>query len=74
MNSVIIYGRNGCPKCFYIQKKMEQKENVNLEIVHDDEKTIKVIEENGFSDELPIVVINGHAMQFNEAKKWIEEN
>lgn len=74
MNEVKVYGKNGCPKCFYIEKKMEQKNNVNLEVIHDDEQTVKVIKENNFSDELPIVVINGVAMQFQDAKNWIEKN
>lgn len=74
MNKVKVYGKDGCPKCFYIETKAKQNENCELEIIHEVNKVKNVIEKNNLSNELPIVDINGKIMQFSEARKWFENN
>lgn len=73
-HSIVIYGRNGCPKCWYIETKARGAKGFVVEVVHDDKQTIKIIEENNMKEELPIVVIDGIVMNFSDAKDYLDKN
>lgn len=73
-HNIKIYGRNGCPKCWYIETKANSLAGFVVEVVHDDKQTIKIIEENNMKEELPIVVIDGTIMDFSDAKDYLDKN
>ena len=73
MHEVKIYGQNGCPHCFFTERKMQNVKDVKLTVIHD----IAVVKEFAKSvgkTELPIVVIDGEVCDFLQATKWVEEH
>lgn len=71
MYDVKVYGRDGCPKCFYVSTKMKQTKGVNLTEIHDDNE-VRSAAEKYKTAELPIVVIDGEYYAFDKAKEWID--
>ena len=43
---VTLYGKNGCPRCFYCETKMKQMGDIELEVIQDEDAAIKLVEEN----------------------------
>lgn len=66
MDVAIVYS-TGCPKCNVLEQKLKQKDIDHI-IIND----VNVMIEKGF-DFLPVLEVNGKAMGFKEAVKWIGE-
>lgn len=73
MHEVKIYGQNGCPHCFFAERKMQNVKDVKLEVIHDI-ATVKEFAKQVGKTELPIVVIDGEICDFMQATKWAEEH
>ena len=58
MYDVKIYGRTGCPHCFFTERKMQDVKDAMVTIIHDNQQ-VKDIAKEYNTDELPIVVIDG---------------
>lgn len=68
---VTLYGKDGCPKCFYCETKMKQMADVELEVYHDEDSAKKIVEEKGLEGELPILVIGDEIYQSSDAVDWV---
>ena len=56
-----------CPKCIVLEKKLEAK-NIEFTLVEDQDLMI----EKGFMS-APILEVDGEAMDFTKAVKWVNE-
>lgn len=57
-----------CPKCNVLEKKLKKK-NISYEEVND----IEIMKEKGYLS-VPVLEIDGTAMDFNTASDWINNN
>ena len=64
--SIILY-EHGCPRCKVLKSKLDQKG-----IKYEDISDVEVMKSKGFQ-EAPKLDVNGVAMDFKEAVKWIGE-
>lgn len=58
-----------CPKCKVVEKKLGMK-NIDFESIDDNDEVINIGKLYGLSS-APILVVDGNAMDFAEANKWI---
>lgn len=72
MYEVKIYGRDGCPKCFFVSKKVGQLKNVHLDEIHDN-NILKEMSIKYGTEELPISVVDGEFYDFARMKAWIDD-
>lgn len=68
---VTLYGKDGCPRCFYCETKMKQMADIELEVYHDEESAKKIVEEKGLEGELPILVVGDEIYQSSDAVDWV---
>lgn len=68
---VTLYGKDGCPKCFYCETKMKQMADIELEVHHDEDSAKMIVEEKGLEGELPILVIGDEIYQSSDAVDWV---
>ena len=69
---VILYGKDGCPRCFYCETKMKQMADIELEVHHDENSAKKIVEEKNLPGELPIIVVGENIYQSSEAVDWVK--
>lgn len=69
---VTLYGKDGCPKCFYCETKMKKMADIELEVHHDEESAKKVVDEYGLAGELPILVVEDKIYQSSDAVDWVK--
>ena len=62
---VVLYSTH-CPKCNVLTQKLKEKQ-VEYEEIND----ISIMEEKGFQ-QAPMLEVDGEAMDFSAARKWIE--
>ena len=67
MYEVTVYGRDGCPRCFYVSRKASQLKNVHLTEIHDNE-ILKEMSVKYGTDELPMSVVDGEFYEFATMK------
>lgn len=63
---LVLYS-TGCPKCNVLKRKLQQK-NINYEEVTD----ISVMKEKGYLT-VPVLEVDGEAMDFRSANDWINQ-
>lgn len=68
---VTLYGKDGCPRCFYCETKMKQMADIELEVHHDEESAKRIVDEKGLEGELPILVIGDEIYQSSDAVDWV---
>lgn len=68
---VTLYGKDGCPRCFYCETKMKQMADIELEVYHDEESAKKIVEEKGLEAELPILIVGDEIYQSSDAVDWV---
>lgn len=73
MYDVKIYGRTGCPHCFFAERKMQDVKDAMVTVIHDNQQVKDVAKEHN-TDELPIVMIDGAYYNFLQAKEWVEKH
>ena len=61
----VVFYTIGCPKCRVLENKLKTK-NVDFEECRD----IEIMQEKGFEN-APMLEVDGIAMSFGEAVKWI---
>lgn len=66
MNNIILY-TTFCPKCKVLEAKLKQKGVEYTEVTD-----IDIMTEKGFMS-VPVLEVDGAAMDFNAANKWINE-
>ena len=71
MTQTVDFYTTGCPKCKVLEAKLTAK-GLPYNIISDEELVIKRGEELGVSS-APFLVVNGKLLDFNNAKKWINE-
>lgn len=64
MDNIILYS-TGCPKCAVLKRKLNEA-GINYITVTDEQ----IMEEKGY-DYLPVLEVDGTAMDFSSALKWI---
>ena len=69
---VTLYGKDGCPRCFYCETKMKQMSDIELEVHHDENSAKKIVEEKNLPGELPIIVVGENIYQSSEAVDWVK--
>lgn len=69
---VTLYGKNGCPRCFYCETKMKQMGDIELEVIQDEEAAIKLAEENNLLGEFPILITDDGIFQSSDAVDWVK--
>lgn len=69
---VTLYGKDGCPRCFYCETKMKQMVDIELEVHHDEDSAKKIVEEKNLPGELPIIVVGENIYQSSEAVDWVK--
>ena len=69
---VTLYGKDGCPRCFYCEIKMKQMADIELEVHHDEDSAKKIVEEKNLPGELPIIVVGENIYQSSEAVDWVK--
>ena len=69
---ITLYGKNGCPRCFYCETKLGKMENIELEVVHDENAAIKIVEENNLPGEFPILITDDGIFQSSDAVDWVK--
>lgn len=69
---VTLYGKDGCPRCFYCETKMKQMADIELEVHHDENSAKKIVEEKNLPGELPIIVVGENIYQSSEAVDWVK--
>lgn len=69
---VTLYGKDGCPRCFYCETKMKQMSDIELEVHHDEDSAKKIVEEKNLPGELPIIVVGENIYQSSEAVDWVK--
>lgn len=69
---VTLYGKDGCPRCFYCETKMKQMADIELEVHHDEDSAKKIVEEKNLPGELPIIVVGENIYQSSEAVDWVK--
>ena len=72
MYEVTVYGRDGCPRCFYVKTKASQLKNVHLTEIHDNE-ILKEMSVKYGTDELPMSVVDGEFYDFARMKTWTDD-
>lgn len=65
--SVTLYSTH-CPRCNVIEKKLKQKGIEYAEI-----NDVEIMKDKGFST-VPMLVVEGTAMDFKTANDWINNN
>lgn len=73
MYDVKIYGRMGCPHCFFTERKMQDVKDAKITVIHDNQE-VKGAAKKFNTDELPIVLIDGAYYNFLQAKEWVEQH
>lgn len=68
---VTLYGKDGCPRCFYCETKMKQMSDIELEVHHDENSAKKIVEEKNLPGELPIIIVGENIYQSSEAVDWV---
>ena len=69
---VTLYGKDGCPRCFYCETKMKQMADIELEVHHDENSAKKIVEEKNLPGELPIIIVGENIYQSSEAVDWVK--
>lgn len=72
MYDVTVYGRDGCPRCYFISAKVKQLKNVHLTEIHDD-NILKEMSTKYGTDELPMSVVDGEFYDFLRMRAWIDD-
>ncbi len=65
----IIMAGTHCPRCNVLEKKLTAK-NVEFKMIDDPDEVLKIGEKYGLNS-APILVVDGQALDFSEANKWI---
>lgn len=68
---VTLYGKDGCPKCFYCETKMKQMADIELKVHHDEDSAKRIVDEKGLETELPILVVGDKIYQSSDAVDWV---
>ena len=66
MVNITLYS-TGCPQCSVLKRKLDAA-NIQYDLVEDQEEMIRL----GFKS-APILSVNGNALSFSDAIKWIKE-
>lgn len=68
-----IYGKDGCPKCFYCETKLNSISGIDVNVVHDEKIVEEFASKYGVS-ELPVLYIeNGGVYAGASAVSFVKE-
>ena len=70
MDNIVLYSTH-CNQCKVVELMLKKK-NIKYEEVYVDPEDPKAILDMGFHT-APILVVNGNAMSYEDARKWIKE-
>ena len=68
---VTLYGKDGCPRCFYCETKMKQMADIELAVYHDEDSAKRIVDEKGLEAELPILIVGDKIYQSSDAVDWV---
>lgn len=70
--NVTLYGKNGCPKCYYCEHKLKRTDGVDLVVIHDYDVVKSFCEEHKLEGELPVLDVEGTLYQGADAVDWVK--
>lgn len=69
---VKLYGKDGCPRCFYCETKLGQMQDIELEKIHDEDAAMGFVKLHNLPGELPILVVGDKIYQSSQAVDWVK--
>lgn len=70
--NVTLYGRNGCPKCYYCESKLKKMGDVDLVVIHDYSVVKQFHDEHSLGGELPYLDVDGTYYTGTDAVDWVK--